>query len=190
MNYEKLQIIVWLVFFGICFASFYAYYKRCLVGNILRALIKCEASDEESAKTLSEIGYAKGLKRSFAKFALRKNSALRKTVTAVYEEKEPEKKHRDQLFLKPQPLSNEQKYYVPEEKRIVSEIRYENKGTSLKTFIVSIVTFFILAVLILTFLPWLMEKLNGMLPGSTPSDDSGYSRAEDTVDNLSDETQK
>ena len=162
MNYETLKTIVWVVFFGVLFGSFYAYYQRRLLGDILRALISREAQDEKSAKTLDEIGYGKGIKKSFACFALRKGSGLRRTVCAVYEEKPAEKKHPDQLFAKAPKLENEQKYYVPEEKRIVAEVRYDGEGTNLKTLVIAVAALLAAAILIVSFLPWLINKWNSL----------------------------
>ena len=176
MNYDTLKTLVWVVFFGVTFGSFYAYYQRSLLGNILRALIAHEAQDEESAKTLDEIGYGKGVKNTFAKFALRKGAGLRKTVCAVYEEKAAEKKHPDQLFAKTPKSENEQKYYVPEEKRIVAEVRYDGEGTNLKTLIIAIAALLAATILIVSFLPWLINKWNSLM-GSNKKDeapDDGY----------------
>lgn len=182
MTQETLSVIVWVVFFGVLFGSFYAYYQRRLLGNILRALIAREAQDKESAKTLSEIGYGSKLKHSFASFALRKNSGLRKHVFAVYEEKEPEKKHRDQLFAKAEKSEHEQKYYVPEEKRIVAEVRYDGKGTNLKTLIISVAALLAAAIAIVSLLPWLIEKYYSIIGSRDEeeeiAEDYGYTEDE------------
>jgi hypothetical protein len=162
MTHETLSVIVWVVFFGVVFGAFYAYYQRRLLGNILRAFISCGAQDEKSAKTLREIGYASKIKYSFASFALRKGAGLRKHIYAVYEEKPVSKKHSDQLFAKAPKPENEQKYYVPEEKRIVAEVRYDGKGTNLKTLVISIAALLAAAILIVSFLPWIIEKYNSV----------------------------
>ena len=185
MNYETLKTLVWVVFFGVVFSSFYAYYQRRLLGDILRALISHEAQDEQSAKTLEEIGYGKGIKNSFAKHALRKKSGLRKTVCAVYEEKAPEKNHPDQLFVRAAKPENEQKYYVPEEKRIVAEVRYDGKGTNLKTLLISIAALLAAAIIIVSFLPWLINKFYSLMGTSNQKqeDESDSYITEEVVPN-------
>ncbi len=182
MTQETLSVIVWVVFFGVLFGSFYAYYQRRLLGDILRAFISQEAQDENSAKALSQIGYGTKLKRSFASFALRKGSGLRKHIFAVYEEKEVEKKHRDQLFVKAEAAETEQRYYVPEDKRIVAEVRYDGKGTDLKTLAIATAALLAAAILIVSFLPWFIDKYNSLMGTGGEkeelTDDYGY--VEDT----------
>ncbi len=182
MTHETLSVIVWVVFFGVLFGSFYAYYQRRLLGDILRALISHEAQDENSAKTLSQIGYGTKLKRSFASFALRKGSGLRKHIFAVYEEKEAEKKHRDQLFVKAEAAETEQRYYVPEEKRIVAEVRYDGKGTDLKTLVIATAALLAAAILIVSFLPWFIDKYNSLMGkgGEKEEITQDYGYVEDT----------
>lgn len=192
MTHETLAVIVWVVFFGVLFGSFYAYYQRRLLGDILRALISHEAQDEASAKTLAQIGYGSKLKHSFASFALRKNSGLRKHVFAVYEEKEAEKKHPDQLFVKPEAAEQEQKYYVPEEKRIVAEVRYDGKGTDLKTLVISVAALLAAAIIIVSFLPWLIDKYHSLMGSGEEKEEitEDYEYIEDTRPDVPEEQEK
>ena len=192
MTQETLSVIVWVVFFGVLFGSFYAYYQRRLLGDILRAFIAHEAADENSAKTLSQIGYGGKIKRNFASFALRKNSSLRKHIFAVYEEKEAQKYHRDQLFAKASEAQTEQKYYVPEEKRIVAEVRYDGKGTDLKTLVIAIAALLAAAILIVSFLPWLIDKYHSFAGTGDEKEEiaEDYGYVEDTPPAVSVEENK
>lgn len=162
-DYSTLSLIVWVVFAGICFASVYAFYHRRLLGDLLRSLISAQAQDEKSAKTLSEIGYGSGIKQAFAKFALKKGSVLRKTVEVVFEEKLPVRKNSDELFVRTPKSDTEQKYFVPEEKRIVAEIRYDGEGTTATTLLLSIAAFFAAAILVISFLPWILQNAGRIL---------------------------
>ena len=62
MSVETITPIVWVVFAGVCCAAFYAFYQKRIVGDLLRALIAAGADCAENAKTLSEIGYGKGVR--------------------------------------------------------------------------------------------------------------------------------
>ena len=62
--------IIWIVFAGICFGAFYAYYHRRIVGDLMRAILAKEAFDTDSSVTLSDIGYSSGIKRNIALFTM------------------------------------------------------------------------------------------------------------------------
>lgn len=181
-DYATLSAIVWVVFLGVCFASFYAFYHRRLLGDLLRALISAQAEDEKSAKTLSEIGYGNGIKNAFAKFALKKGSVLRKTVEVLYEEKAPVRTNSDELFVKKPKLSCEQKYFVPEEKRIVAEIRYDGKGTTSSTLLLSVISFFVAALLVISLLPWILQNAGRLLGNDQPEEDAPSDPQDTTID--------
>ncbi|MBE6623921.1 MAG: hypothetical protein E7621_07050 [Ruminococcaceae bacterium] len=159
--------IIFVVFAGICYGTFYAYYHRRLVGDLIRAILCKNALNEQSAVTLEDVGYSKGIKRIFAKFALKKGSAARKYVCAVYEEKAPVKKHDDELFVKCAKPDKEQKYYVPEEKRHTVERKYNGKGMSLASVLIAIAVLFAAALVAISILPWILANANRL--GGTSS---------------------
>lgn len=160
---STLAAAVWVVFLGVCFGAFYAYYHRRLLGDILRTFISAGADSSENAKTLSEIGYGTGIKRAFAGFALRQGSVLRKSVYAVFEEKKPVKKNPDELFAKGEKLPCEQRYYIPEDKRITAEIRYDGKGTTASTLIFTVAVFFVAAIVAVSLLPWIIRNYHNLM---------------------------
>ncbi len=152
--------IIFVVFAGICYGTFYAYYHRRLVGDLIRAILCKNALKEESAVTLEDVGYSKGIKRIFADFALKKGSAARKYVCTVYEEKAPVKKHDDELFVKSSKPDNEQKYYIPEDKRLTVEFKYNGKGMSLVSVFIAIAVLFAAALVAVSILPWVLANAN------------------------------
>lgn len=48
-------LVIWSIVLGIIIALFVSFYNRRIIGSFFRALVKAEATDEETAKTLSEI---------------------------------------------------------------------------------------------------------------------------------------
>lgn len=159
--------IIFVVFAGICYGTFYAYYHRRLVGDLVRAILCKNALNKGSAVTLEDIGYSKGIKRIFADFALKKGSAARKYVSAVYEEKAPVKKHDDELFVRGAKPENEQKYYITEDKRLTVEVKYDRKGMSLVSVFIAIAVLFAAALVTVSILPWILANANRL--GNTSS---------------------
>ncbi len=188
VDYTALSAAVWVVFAGVCFGAFYAYYHRRLLGDLLRSVIAAGANDEQNAKTLSEIGYGSGIKKHFARFALKKGSVLRKTVVAVYEEKDPVKKHSDELFVKAQQV-HDQRYYVPEDRRITAEVRYDGKGTTATTLMLTVAAFFVAAIVVVSLLPWIIRNYHNLInpTDSVPDDpDTGYEQEVQLPDSTED----
>lgn len=162
-DYNTLSTTVWIIFFGICIASFYAYYHRRLLGDLLRAFISAGADCENNAKTLSDIGYGEGIKHLFAKHALKNGAVLRKNIIAVYNEETAKKKNPDELFVKKEKPDFEQKYFVDEEKRIVAEIRYDGKGTTASTLLLTVAAFFVASLVTISLLPWILQNSGKLL---------------------------
>lgn len=170
MSVEKMTAVVWIVFAGICFASFYAFYQRQIVGGLLRSLLKSGADCPENAKTLSEIGYGDGIKRRFAERLLKKGSVLRKSVDATEEmQADPKSHHPDELFVKKEMFSSEARFYVTEEKRHIAEIRYDEKGTDVSALLLSIAASFAAALVVIALLPWFLNWVRNF--GKTASAD-------------------
>ncbi len=179
MDYERITSIVWIVFLGICFGAFYAYYNKKLLGDIVRAIVFSAAENEQTAKTLEELGYGSGIKKLFAKHALRKGSGLRKTVCVLYEEKTAEKKNEDELFAAKTPLPGEQRYYIPEESRIRAEVRYDDDGTTATAVLATVAAFFVVALISISVLPTVIRYFGGLFSEradtTSYNTDSGYS---------------
>ena len=88
---------------------------------------------------------------------------MRKTVEAVFPEDSPERKNNDELFVKKAKSDVTQLYFIPEDKRIVAEIRYDGEGTTATTLLLSIAAFFVAAILVISFLPWILQNAGRIL---------------------------
>lgn len=191
MDLEQITVTIWVVFAGICCAAFYAYYQRCLLGDIVRAFLSAEAIDPQTAKTLAEIGYGDRLRRVFAERALKNGTALRKTIRALYPESTPIRRHKDEILFgqsqKNRSDSNGevQRYYIPEELRHTAEVRYDAKGTSAATVLVTVAAFFVAAVVIITLLPWIRDRISSF-GRSNDREDNPYSQTVNDSDALRD----
>ncbi len=186
-DYEAIAAVVWIVFLGICFGAFYAYYYRRVLGDLLRAFITAGAEDEKTAKTLTEIGYGSGIKKIVAGIALKKKSGLRRTIEAVYEEEDAPKKTPDELFVRKPKLSVPQKYYVPEERRIAAEIRYDGEGTTSATLLLTVAVFFVAAIVAMSLIPWIINNSKRILNGGSGGETEIVSEISDSDINESGE---
>lgn len=193
MSVETITPIVWVVFAGVCCAAFYAFYQKRIVGDLLRALIAAGADCAENAKTLSEIGYGKGVRAALSRRVLKKGSVLRKSVEALGDEtpKAETKHHPDELFVK-KTIDPNIRYYIPEEKRAAAEIRYDSKGTTVSTLFLTIAAFFAAAMIFIALLPSILHAIENIGKKSSdtpPKNDSAVTgellteNADETGDN-------
>lgn len=149
-DYGEIYSIIWLIFFGICFAAFYAYFTKHFLGSLIRRLIDVKASSESTAKSLSELGYGR-----FSAFALgrclKQSSGLRRYVEAVF----PEEKGDSDLLVSDG--KTVQKYYLPYDKYETAEKRYDDKGTTLGAVFLTVAVFFVVALLSMVIMPFIVN---------------------------------
>ena len=74
----SVQFIVMAIAFGLIIAFIAVYYQRRVIGSFVRAIRNAEAIDEESAKTLAEIGQEDNVS-AIAK--LKKSTSMRSLIT-------------------------------------------------------------------------------------------------------------
>ena len=74
----SLQFVVMAIAFGLIIAFIAVYYQRRVIGSFVRAISQAEAIDEESAKTLAELGQENNVS-AIAK--LQKSSSLRALIS-------------------------------------------------------------------------------------------------------------
>lgn len=79
----SVQYVVMAIAFGLIIAFIAIYYHRRVIGSFIRAIRNAEAIDEESAKTLAELGQEDNVS-AIAK--LKKSSSLRNLVTICNQE--------------------------------------------------------------------------------------------------------
>ena len=74
----SIQFIIMALAFGLIIAFIAVYYQRRVIGSFVRAIRSAEAIDEESAKTLAELGQENNVS-AIAK--LKKSASLRNLIT-------------------------------------------------------------------------------------------------------------
>ncbi len=167
LGFEKsplfsLRLSIIFAFIGVAIACFAMLYNKRTIGGIVRKIIAEGASSPESAKTLAELGLDRKI---LTRNAIVRNVTLRRYVKCV-EEEEYLSKYADLQDAKRKVKSKyyidlkTDRFYIPEEKRIQAEIRYEKKGSNLFSVIFAIVLLSIALLLIFSFLPNILGMID------------------------------
>ena len=130
---NDLTMILLSFVIGIVIASIAMIYRQTFLGNIVRKIIDKKALSESEALTLEQLGINPN--NILVKFALRDNSTFRKIVIKT----------------------EQNRYYIPEERRIREEIRFRKKGNDVVAVIIGAILFVLAAFILLTVIPWLTD---------------------------------
>lgn len=130
---NDLTMILLSFVIGIVIASIAILYRQTFLGNIVRKIIDKKALSESEALTLEQLGINPN--NILVKFALRDNSTFRKIVIKT----------------------EQNRYYIPEERRIREEIRFRKKGNDVVAVIIGAILFVLAAFILLTVIPWLTD---------------------------------
>ena len=76
-----INLIIWAICIGVNLGFLYNYFSKNIVGSIVRHLISAGATNEEGAKTLSELGYKRF--SFFHKVVLKDTSNLRRIISVA-----------------------------------------------------------------------------------------------------------
>lgn len=130
---------------GMAIASLLTVYNRAFMGRLVRRLLKKEAFSEETALTLSRLGYPRNplIRLSLA----RPTSALRKAVNCTVD-----KKH-----LSAEDFKNAG-FYIPEEKKEYAESRFTGKNNTVIIAVIGIIILAVAFLLVIKFFPDLTKK--------------------------------
>ena len=172
----SLKMILIGISLGLIFASFVTIYNKRYIGGFVRQLLKDGCHDAKSAKTLEELGYSKKIG---IKFALRAGSPLSRWARCIEEDefyanlnikrKEFEDAHKDE---KNAPKFKEidfkrntktMHFYVPEEKRIAADIKFDAKGANWVSFILVTIISIVLCAFLSFVLPDLIKMIDNFI---------------------------
>lgn len=132
-NTITLTVILWAMYLGLLFSSAALLYNRSYVGDVVRALAKRECHSADAALTLAELGINPTVLRGHT---LRASSTLRKYVRIANEDACQKTVARSPFvralrrFLSMDASDavvcdiKSARYYLPESKKDVAEIRY------------------------------------------------------------------
>ena len=178
------QTIILSVAIGFMVAAVMAVYTRTVLGNFVRALLKSEAKDAQSAKDLSSLGF---FRSAAIRRELSRGVTLRKVVKCVQEEellgnKEENPAGEGEEIENPTPATSKApssevlfkpdfttaRYYIPEDLRYHAELRFEKKGSGWGPMLITIVASIVIAALLSYLLPDILQMADNLISMMSP----------------------
>ncbi len=132
MTADTLIFIIYTFLGGILLAFLSSLLSKALYGSLINGLIKNDAADEISAKTLDELSLKSN---KLLLFALKHNKSLKKLVF----------------------VTDENRYYLPTQNRLKAERLYLKEKTSLLTILIIIVLIIAVHLLCDRVIPFIMN---------------------------------
>ena len=169
----SLQGIVLGLFVGIIIAAGVACYDKNRLGAFVRTLVKEQCLWPDKAKTLYDLGF---MSNRGVKASLRSPNQLGKIVHCVEKEayeKEVEEARaayvaehgNDKDFFRPAyriDFDNDH-FYIPDEEHYRAEIRYEEKGSGWRAFLLVVIVSIIGAALVCFLLPDMLQMVDNLI---------------------------
>ncbi len=175
-----LQTIILGLFGGIIIAAAIACYDKNRLGAFVRAIVKNQCLWPEKAMTLYDLGFARN---GGVKASLRSRNQLGKVVHCVEREQyEAEveaareayiaEHGNDKDFYRPEYRINfdTDHFYIPDEKHYAVEMRYENKGSGWRAFILVVLVAIIGAALLCFLVPDMLQLVDNLIDILTEND--------------------
>lgn len=175
VNGDTLPIIIWGIYIGIMLGVLGSIVCRIYSSRLVQSLVKNGAMDENSAKTLAELGLGK----QFVVKRMLKNeqSSLHRCVICANREDFIPISNKFKVFWYEKFLREEipakldfsrAKFYLPEEKRISAELRYQVEGHPIRSFILAAVGLFAAAFFASYAVPELLQMLDNFITSVKP----------------------
>lgn len=166
-----LRGLIWGVWGGFILGLFATYYHKNYVGEVVRRLIKNDATSPEKASSIQDIGMKN---TPFLRLALRDGSTLRKSVSIANADecgRKVEGKDRGKimnfLFPKKEKFAYDfsaAKLFIPEKVRITAEVKYEEKHRMSPVFLIVFAAVLTgLAIGVTVAVPDLLQMLDNFL---------------------------
>jgi hypothetical protein len=175
-----LQRVVLGIFIGVIIAAGIACYDKNRLGALVRSIVKEQCLWPEKAKTLSELGFARN---GAVKSSLRSPNKLGRVVRCV--EKETYDKqvetarqayvtehgNEEGFFMPTYRLNFEtDHFYIPDEEHYRAEIRFDEKGSGWRAFILVVIVSVVSASLVCFLLPDMIQLVDNMIGILTEND--------------------
>lgn len=174
LNGSTFHIIIWGLYIGIMLGTLGSILFRVYSSKIIKAITACGASDENSAKTLEELGLAK---TPLVKKYLKDDSILRRLVLVCGDSHKSDTSNSLKVFWYekfnrtdvPEKIDFENaKFYIPEENRAAAELRFREESHPVCSFILAAVVLLAAAVFAIYALPQLLTMLDNFITQVKP----------------------
>lgn len=165
------KLVLWAVWAGLIIGIAVSYYNKDYLGRFIRRLLKKEATSKEKALTLTELSYTKIFP---LKLHLKDDKSLRRYADIANREEAVTEKNKNPKLNRLRNLfgiSNIKKiydfsklrFYIPEEKKYIADVRYEKKGSNPGTFIIWLIIITALAFLVNFLVPEILTMLDNFI---------------------------
>ena len=174
LNVSSFQIIIWGIYIGILLGTLGSVLFRVYSSKIIKALVANGASDESSAKTLSELGL---LKTPFVRMYLKDDSVIRRSVLVCGSSHKKSSTNKFKIFWYesfirtdiPKVIDFENaKFYLPEENRAGAELRFKEEAHPVRSFILAAVIMLAAALFAIYALPELLSMFDNFITQVKP----------------------
>ena len=174
LNVSSFQIIIWGIYIGILLGTLGSVLFRVYSSKIIKALVANGASDESSAKTLSELGL---LKTPFVRMYLKDDSVIRRSVLVCGSSHKKSSANKFKIFWYesfirtdiPKVIDFENaKFYLPEENRAGAELRFKEEAHPVRSFILAAVIMLAAALFAIYALPELLSMFDNFITQVKP----------------------
>ncbi len=160
-----LSVLVLGLFLGFFLGGVFSVYHKRFAGRVVRQLLSKNATEPSRAVEITGKEYGP---RFFVRHVLQRHLVARKYIFAVKKVPETEKDGKPLPPAEPQPLTalpprfspEDYLYFIPEEKRISAEMRFDAEGTGILGLVIAFFVFLVAAFLLLHFLPELLSIIN------------------------------
>jgi hypothetical protein len=133
------MLFIWSFILGIIISLFISFYNRKVIGSFFRAIIKADATDPESAKTLDEIGQ----KENDAVITKLERSASYRDIVAIVN---PDGSEEDKICAIT--ITEETRFYIPEDQITHVRNQWGEKNENLLVLIGGVAGMLILGIIL------------------------------------------
>lgn len=164
------KLLVLGMYFGVVIASLCMLYNKKFVGGFVRKLDTNACLSPENAMTLEELGYGKNF---LIKHSLAKGNLLRNIVRRAEDESEKcaDNSTRVGGYSKKRIDFTVARFYIPAKKRDSAVTRFDDRGTTWLSVILTAVIGIIAVVLIFKIAPFIVDLIDTSLSGFTGEPD-------------------
>ena len=169
----SMQSIVWGLFIGVIIAAAIVCYDKNRLGAFVREITRQQALWPDKAKTLYELGFEGN---GAVKQSLRSHNHLGRIVRCVERDRYEaeveaaraayiEEHGSDKDFSMPPYRINfeEDHFYIPDEEHYRAEVRYDNKGSGWRAFLLVLLVAIVSVALLLFLLPDMLQMVDNLI---------------------------
>lgn len=172
----SLQSMIICLFIGVLLASVLALFNKRVLGDLVRAIAREEATSPDKAMTLAQLGFQRN---TAVRSALKRHGSLRRVVRCVEDDRADIaagvalRPGIAELYGEVEPIPgakgagktdlNNAHFYIPQADIYTAEIRYEKKGTNLLGCFGTLIVCVVAIVLLFKLMPDIFQLVDNFI---------------------------